>query len=336
MKLKYNFLSQTIIGILLKNGVAKEDIYSLKGLVINEDYPLESEINIEFIHHLILFFKKRMNTQHCGLDIIMHFDFQNADFFGPYAFSCPTLGEAVKKIYSVSKQLNPIISYEMTPSDKPSHFVYILDRMWEVNYPESAREIIEFIIAIGLISSRALTNKDIVPLQLSLKYEEPADISRYREIFRCPVHFSREENSISYPPGIMDYNVPTYNPTLLKILSDFARKIIRENELNKDIVSEVKALIVKAEDYKIPKEDEIAGELNISKRTLQKKLQEKNTTFLRILDDIQKNLALAYLDSKSISNKEIAWVLGYNDLSNFYRAFRRWTGMTPVEYREKA
>jgi len=183
------------------------------------------------------------------------------------------------------------------------------------------------------LSSRSLTKQEIVPVKLSLKRKKPSNIQIYNNIFKCPVYFESENNSISYQQSIMDYKIPTYNPTLLSILQEFAQKIIRENELNKDVVSEVKAILMQSENYKSPKEDDVASELNMSKRTLQHILQKKNITFLQIVENIQKELAFAYLHSELISNKETAWMLGYNDISNFYRAFKRWTGMTPNEYR---
>ncbi len=332
MKLKYNFFAQTAIQILTKEEASKDDIFSLSGITVNEKDLLESDITIEFIHHLILLYKKRLNTPHCGLELIENIDFQNADFFGPYAFSCPTLAEAIQKIYAVQKQLNPIVTYTMIPPEKPSHFEYHLDKIWEAKYPESAREILEFVIANGVLSARSITKQEIIPIKMELKYEVPEDISLYEKIFKCPVIFGSESNSITYPSYIMDYRIPTYNPTLLTILQEFAQKTIRENENKKDIVSRVKTLIIKVSNG-IPKEEDIANSLNMAKRTLQKKLKEENTSFIKILDDIQKELALAYLNSNTISNKEISWMLGYNDISNFYRAFKRWTGTTPNEYK---
>ena len=334
MKLKYVFFAQLAIKELNRKGVENSAIFSIPGIALNRKDPLDSEVSIEFIHHLVLLYKEQLQTAHCGLEIIGKLDFQTADFFGPYAFSCPTLGEAVQKIYAVHKQLNPLVSYELTPAEKPSHFVYHLDKMWEAKYPESAREIIEFIIASGVLSARSLTRHDIRPLKLRLKYEAPDDTALYDRIFKCPVYFGLDSNSITYAADVVDYKIPTYNPALLQILQEFAQKTIHENEQKKDIVSRVKTLIMKAGDNGIPKEEEVASSLNMGKRTLQKRLQEKNTSFLNILDDIQKELALAYLGSGTISNKEISWMLGYNDISNFYRAFRRWTGMTPNEYKE--
>ncbi len=329
MKLRYNYFSQAIINSLLKKGMPAKNIYSVLDRPSGVKDPLDFELTIEGIHHLTLLYKEHMKVQHCGLEISKLIHVRNTDFFGSYALSCPTLGEAVSKIYSVHKELNPLITYEMFPSQNPSQFIYHMDELWEIKYPESAREIADFAMANGLLSSQKLTRQDIIPLQVEFKYNEPDDTSPYKKIFKCPLYFGKEKNRVQYPLSIMDYKIPTYNPFLLDILKDFAQKTVRENASKKDIVTKVKSIIVKAEEFKIPKEDEIAASLGISRRTLQKKLHEKNTTFQKIRELVHKDLAITYLESDTISNKEIAWILGYNDISNFYRAFKRWTGFTP-------
>jgi len=333
MKLKYNFYAQTIIKVLSIHGVDKKDIVDLEGIELNVDSFLESEIDIAFMHHLTMLYKSQMKSEHCGLEIIQHIDFRNADFLGPYAFSCATLAEAIQKIYAVQPRLNPLVRYEFYPIKNPKQFIYHLDQRWEAAFPESAKEIMGFIIASGLLSSRSLTQRDIVPEYLQLKYEPPKDPDLYNAIFQCHIYFGKDENCISYPAPIMEYRIPSYNPTMQRILEDHAQRIIKAAESPDDIISQVKTIIAKGSKGRIPREEEIADALNISKRTLQKKLNEQNTTFLKILKEVQKQLTFAYLKSPEISNKEIAWALGYGDISNFHRAFKRWTGMTPKQYR---
>lgn len=333
MKLKYNFYAQTIIRILSVHGVDEKDIIGLEGITLNADNLLESNISIEYMHHLTLLYKDQMHSEHCGLEIIQHIDFRNADFLGPYAYSCATLGEAVQKIYAVQPKLNPLMTYELTPAKRPRQFTYHLDQRWEAAYPESAREITGFIMANGLLSSRSLTQREIVPEYLHLKYDPPKNLDLYNALFNCRIYFRKDENRIAYPPHIMEYKIPTYNPTMLRILEEHAQNIIRESSSQDDIISQVRTIIVKGGKGRISKEEEIADALNISKRSLQKKLQSESTSFLKILEDSQKELAFAYLKSAEVSNKEVAWALGYNDISNFYRAFKRWTDMTPNEYR---
>ena len=84
----------------------------------------------------------------------------------------------------------------------------------------------------------------------------------------------------------------------------------------------------------IPTLEEIAANFNTSSRSLQRKLQDEGVTYQQLADSIRKSLALNYLESGKYPIKEISYLLGYNELSAFSRAFKRWTGTTPVTYQK--
>lgn len=104
--------------------------------------------------------------------------------------------------------------------------------------------------------------------------------------------------------------------------------------MKKKFVSEVKNLIIQSCRYKIPQEDEIALQLKMSRRYLQKKLNANGTSFKQLLAQVQKEMSVAYLESGRVNVKEVAWLLGYSDVSNFYRAFKKWTGKNPRYFKE--
>ena len=81
--------------------------------------------------------------------------------------------------------------------------------------------------------------------------------------------------------------------------------------------------------------EEIASNFNVSPRTLQRKLREEGTSFKELSDSVRKSIALNYVKTGDHPVREISCMLGYNELSAFTRAFRRWTGITPVDYRKK-
>ncbi len=333
MKLKFNFYAQSVINYLLKNGIGKSKVYKLINIKNGIVDPMEHELTIEHIHNLTMYLKEKFDVEHCGLELVNFLNFQNTGFFGSYALSCSTLFNALTRIYAVHKEVNTVMTYEMIPAEKPYIFKYNLERFWEAKYPESAKDIVEFAMANGLNFSRRLTKQNIVPRQVRFKYKKPADVFLYKEIFQCDLDFEQDENEIVYQMDVMDIKIPTFNPGLLEILDDFAKKTIREQTNDKSFVTVVRTLIIKSSHTKIPLESEIAFQLNMSKRTLQKKLYEKGTTFKKILEQVLKELAISYIKSDKSSNKEIAWLLGYNDISNFHRAFKRWTGSTPNEFR---
>jgi AraC-like DNA-binding protein len=71
----------------------------------------------------------------------------------------------------------------------------------------------------------------------------------------------------------------------------------------------------------------------MSPRTLGRRLAEEGTTFSELLDDLRRQLALRYVGTETHGLSEVAFLLGFSDVAAFYRAFKRWTGRTPLQYR---
>ncbi|MDD4226058.1 MAG: AraC family transcriptional regulator ligand-binding domain-containing protein [Mariniphaga sp.] len=334
MKLRYNYYVQSLISLLKSNGVETKDVYALIGIPEKMRNVADFELSIEHIHFLTLYVKEKIGIEHCGLKASKHIDFQKTGFYGPYALSCPTLKDAVSRIYAVHKEFNNLFDYGISPQKKTICFTYNLDAYWEMRYPETAKEIIEFAIANGVLSSRKLTRQNIHPEKIEFKHRKPQDMLLYEDIFGCPVCFNKTSNLAVYPKEIMDYEIPTYNPVLLKILDDFSKKTVQEEATIQNFTSEVRNAVIKLYHHNIPKEEDVALQINTSKSYLQKKLQKEGSTYKQILLQVQKEIALSYLKNDNVSIKETAWMLGYNDVSNFYRAFKKWTGENPKYFKK--
>ncbi len=329
-----NHYNQIIIGFLKEKGVSLIEIFSVLGIPENINDVSEFYLSIEDIHRLTFFVKDKIGIEHCGLEMSKYIDLQKTSVIGPHVLSCPTLKDAVYRTYSVLNELNKLFTYKITPHDKPYHFVYHLNAYWEMKYPDTVQEIIEFVIASGVLSTRKLIKQNISPEKIEFKHQKLKDISLYEEIFGCPVYFSKDSNMVLYSEKVMDYKIPTYNPALLQILDDFSSTTIQKEYVSDNFTSKVKNAIINLYHQNRPQEKEVALYLNISKSYLQKKLQEEGTTYKKVLSQIQKEMALRYLQSDNVSIKEIAWMLGYNEVSNFYRAFKKWTGESPKYFKK--
>ena len=100
-----------------------------------------------------------------------------------------------------------------------------------------------------------------------------------------------------------------------------------------DIIQRVKVAIIDQLPSGNVTEDTVAEAIFISKRSLQRKLNEKGTTFKTILTDVRQDLALKYIHDRKLTLTEISFMLGFSEMSSFSRAFKRWTGESPKEFR---
>ncbi len=191
----------------------------------------------------------------------------------------------------------------------------------------------EFALAAATALSREVGGADFAPRAVSFMHEAPADLAVAKEFFRCPVRFSADRNGIE----INTQELRTPN-TLgdLKISEFFDRHLEVElagREQEASIDYQVIRLIRPALSEGPPRLEDIARRLAMSARTLQRRLAGENLAFVDLVDRARQDLATHLLREKQYELAEIAFLCGYADQSTFSRAFRRWKGQTPAEFR---
>jgi AraC-like DNA-binding protein len=181
--------------------------------------------------------------------------------------------------------------------------------------------------------ARLLTGrKELRPYQVNVSYAPPNYARLYREVFGCPVHFSQVSNSLVFDCKWL--RLPILHSSALS--SQIAERIcelqLQRQYVEHDLVHKVRYLLL-AHTETFPDAEQIADSLSITSRTLRNRLRAEGTSFQSILDDVRHQLAVNYLEESELPLGDISELLGFNDLSNFRRAFKKWTGKCPSELR---
>ena len=163
-------------------------------------------------------------------------------------------------------------------------------------------------------------------------HEKPNCSGKYFSLFRAPVHFGAESDSILFSYDDLDLRLPSGNQHLASIsdqmMIEYMANLDREN-----IIHRVKSAIIEhMHDGKITA-NKIAKEVFMSVRSLHRNLKELGTTFGSILDEVRREFAEHYVSDTREDLTEVAFRLGFSQQSSFARAFKRWTGMSPSAYR---
>ncbi|WP_165665599.1 AraC family transcriptional regulator [Metapseudomonas otitidis] len=197
-----------------------------------------------------------------------------------------------------------------------------------------ARQSAEASMAYCLAFCRWMTGRAINPLEIRFQGPAPADVEPYRQVFQAPLRFGAEHYALRFSRADMDTPLPTANESLAQLHDRFAGEYLarfagsRVTHLARQVLCR---LLPQGE----PKREVVASALHLSQRTLQRRLQEEGTRFQQLLDDTRRELAEQYLAQPNLTLLEIAYLLGFADPSNFFRAFRRWFDATPGEYRAR-
>ena len=196
------------------------------------------------------------------------------------------------------------------------------------------RQRIEFIFVTVIGFCRWISRSDVAPRSVTLAYSAPNDLSPYRSVFRCPVSFDAERNSLIFSPADMNLALPTSNPQLAELHERYAGEYLRYFDHAQTSYRVREAIVRRLPDGE-PRRDEIAVELRLSERTLQRRLEQEKTTFVQLLDDTRRELADQYLGRLNLSLGQAAYLLGFADQSSFFRACRRWFKASPGQYRNQ-
>jgi AraC-like DNA-binding protein len=148
------------------------------------------------------------------------------------------------------------------------------------------------------------------------------------------LRFDRPTHRLVFPTSVLDFPLTTADPVAMQLAREQCERELAAL-VDAGLPGRVRAALASHGD-EAPSLEVIARELRMSARTLKRKLAEHGTTFSAIRDDMRRQRALLLLDNRSLSIGEIAAKLGYSELPNFTRAFRKWTGQTPLEYRERS
>jgi AraC-like DNA-binding protein len=163
------------------------------------------------------------------------------------------------------------------------------------------------------------------PWQFRFAHGPPRDQSRQRALLQAPISYGADETAIEFD-----------SRWLYRADATPQDAIAREHRLHRDLASDVRTIIASWNAIDRPSAPAVALELGLKPRTLNRLLRKQGTSFIEILEQVHYDCAQGLLRASTLPVNSIAWSLGYADASAFSRAFRRWSGMTPREWREVA
>jgi AraC-like DNA-binding protein len=256
------------------------------------------------------------------------------DSFGVVGFSCalsPTVGEAFARLTRLYGLLVTGAHWSLEPQGER------LGILFELDAPPSlgACCAIEYALAEQVHFTRLLASGPIELLDATFPHDRPADDASYRDLFRCPVRWNQERATLVVPKSVFELRHSKADPQLLAYFDRQAEHLLAQRTADQDTSARVRRLLVDALADGPPSADLVAKRLGVSPRSLRRRLADEGTSFHSLVEDTRNALAQQYLGDPKLTVSEIAFLVGFSSLSPFQRAFRRWTKLTPREYRHR-
>ncbi|MGK0405254.1 MAG: AraC-like DNA-binding protein [Oleispira sp.] len=193
--------------------------------------------------------------------------------------------------------------------------------------------ICDIFLANFISLGRYLTGLNVIPKAININRKKPEFSKQYQEFLPdCPVNWDQPRTEILIDTQIMDAPTTLADEATARMAESQCADILTRMGPKEGIVAKVRRILL-SNPGQYPPIEEVASHLATSTRTLSRSLQEVRTSYQNILDEVRKEMAIEYLNTSSLPIEEIAALIGYNDPSNFRKAFKRWTGNPPSYYR---
>jgi AraC-like DNA-binding protein len=200
--------------------------------------------------------------------------------------------------------------------------------------PGSGSHQMEFWLFAVVRMCRQLTGTRLAPHQLKVRHLRTPPPPEFRTFLGCDVEFASDANEIVFPRSVSSLPITSADRHLHEILVKYAEEALADQAPARATVrSRVEKAIPPLLPHGKARADVVARELGMSRRTLARALAAEELTFSGLLDRYRIDLAKAYLTHGDLAISQIAWLLGYREVSTFTHAFKRWTGMTPRQLR---
>lgn len=181
---------------------------------------------------------------------------------------------------------------------------------------------------------RWITDERFDFVEVHFRHSRPDNISEHERIFRCPIYFDAKASGMLIAAADLDRSSIHADPKLARVHEEFAAESLRELGRT-GFVREVEDSLIPILELGDLELKTTAERLQTSPRTLQRRLTEQGTSYREVVDGLRRRVTLRHLSRAGLPVEEIVYLAGFADPSSFYRAFKRWTGMTPSEYRAK-
>lgn len=318
-----------LLGYARRRGFDCDDALARVGLTLADLSAPESRVTQAANDVIYDAVAARVGDADLGLHFAEALDLSGFHVVGHLASHSATFGEALARIVAPSRLLHDAGRVEVE-RDGDCVRVFPGCRGLPQAWP---RHIAEFSAATVLVLGRCITGQAWSARAVSLKHPRPPRVSEHLRVFGVLPSFGRPETEVVLDRAVLDLPVVSASRGLSTYLDAYARELVGRLPTHDDVVDQVHRAVAVSLARAVPDIDAVAAQLATTPRTLQCRLASRDTSFQAIVERVRQEFAERYLLDPTVNLQEVGFLVGFSDPSNFHRAFRRWTGQTPGEYR---
>ena len=320
---------EKIINFAMRHGARANDLYEAIGL--NPSVLDDPDNRIPFAQLVELYEKAADLTgdKDFGLHLGENIDPKLFDVVGYSALNSATLGEAFARVARYHSIWTDGASFKVEISEPTSAIIYRYLDESIVNHRQDS----EMTLAIVATLCRNVCDPNWSPSAVEFRHAAPDDVSAHVRLFRCQVTFNAPVDKLIFGSSSLLLPIARADPGLVKMLDRHAEELLAKFPPRDTVIDNARTIISRELNGGNPSLERVAAQLGLTERTLQRKLHELGTSHNDLVEQIRRELAMRYLREPEMAICEVAYLTGFSEPSSFHRAFKRWTGVTPREFR---
>ncbi|KFX71138.1 AraC family transcriptional regulator [Pseudomonas taeanensis MS-3] len=254
---------------------------------------------------------------------------------GYLVMSCPTLADALHRQARYASLVGNLGRVDLADEPPRAGVEAQVAHSWQPLLGQQQRQLSEETLAGWLTFGHWISGLEIPPTEVRFQHPAPQDVSEHRRIFRCPVLFTQADNALVFPKRLLATRLGQADARVRLMLDAYADRLLGELQLGHSVLDRARLELARLLPESGADLGVLAERLALSSRTLQRRLREAGLSFSQLLDETRQQLVLHYLRDPALELADIAFLVGFSEPGSLARAFRRWTGQSPGEYRRQ-
>ena len=325
-------MSRLAYARLERAGIAPAPLLKKAGITVHQIEDRSARLNSQGQIRFLALAADQLKDPFLGLHLARDFDLREIGLLHYVLTSSATIGDALRRVVRYSQTANEGVSLRHIESKDEISIVF----RYVGVVRHSDRQQMEFWVTTVVRSCRELIGRHLVPHRVTVVHHRMENPSELNELLGTTVVFGAEADTIVLPRAIKDMPVVTADPYLNDLLVAYCEEALAKHRLGGGgTPSDVENAIASLLPHGMARVEEVARKLGMSRRTLARRLASEGSTFSDVLKRLRFDLAQRHIADSTLSISQIAWLLGYREVSAFTHAFKRWTGKTPREMRAR-
>jgi AraC-like DNA-binding protein len=337
--LKESTVAATVVADMLQyleaKGIPRREAMSTCGIATDFSASPDHRVPGGQVEQLWHFAIERTGDALVGIHMTEAYSPGALDILGYVILSSRTIGDVLDRFSRYAQILNDGLRIDFERERAVAYcrctFVESMNN-YLLRTPDQAVDAIWTGVAreLGRLTAKPLVAKEV---WFRRKAPSAAERKEYERVFAAPLRFGALEDRFVIPIGYLETPVRSANPALLAAFEQHANALLAGMAKQGSKSQQVAQVLATRLKGSVPALKEIAQELAMSDRNLQRALRNDGTSFQRVLDEVRRDLAVRHLADPATSAGQVGFLLGFSEPSAFHRAFRRWTGQAPSAYR---